>query len=273
MGSWKLDEEFSFAQGKVRYGITGSGEDIVLVHGTPWSSFTWHRLIPFLSKHYRVHYYDFIGYGQSEKSPSQNVSLEIQGRLLAELLAHWQLKLPHVVAHDFGGAASLRAHLLHGCDFSSLQLIDVVALAPWGSPFFAHIQKNEEAFAGVPDYIHSAIVRAYIKGAIHATMDEEQLSQLINPWLTDKGKSAFYRQIAQADQKYTDEIEPMYGKIRCPVSILWGEKDEWIPLETGKRLHSAIPNSTFAVVPNAGHLAQLENPDFVHKKIEAFLSL
>ncbi|MFT6303800.1 MAG: pimeloyl-ACP methyl ester carboxylesterase [Granulosicoccus sp.] len=273
MNGWKLDEQFSFDEGMVRYGITGAGEDVVLVHGTPWSSFTWHLLIPVLSTCYRVHYYDFVGYGQSDKSPSQNVSLDVQGKLLTELLAHWNLKTPKVIAHDYGGAVSLRAHLLHGCNFSSLQLIDVVALAPWGSPFFAHIQKHEEAFAGVPDYIHQAIVRAYIDGAIHGTLDDKQLSQLINPWLTESGKSAFYRQIAQADQKYTDEIEPLYTQIRCPVSILWGEKDEWIPLETGKRLHVAIPNSTFELIPNAGHLAQLENPQFVHEKVKIFLSL
>ncbi|MGD1853364.1 MAG: alpha/beta fold hydrolase [Leptolyngbyaceae cyanobacterium] len=199
MEGWKLDQNFSSAEGAVRFGISGTGADVVLVHGTPWSSYTWHRLIPFLSEQYRVHFYDFIGYGQSEKRPSQNVSLDVQGRLLADLLTHWGLKKPKIIAHDFGGAASLRAHLLHGCDFGSLQLIDVVALAPWGSPFFAHVQQHEEAFSGVPDYIHLAIVQAYIRGAMHKLLDETQFDKLVEPWVTENGKAAFYRQIAQAD--------------------------------------------------------------------------
>jgi pimeloyl-ACP methyl ester carboxylesterase len=107
---------------------------------------------------------------------------------------------------------------------------------------------------------------------MHETIDEDQTNHLIHPWLTADGKSAFYRQIAQVNQKYTNRIEPLYSQIWCPVSILWGEKDDWIPLETGQRLHEAIPNSIFQIVPNAGHLAQLENPKFVHEKIEAFLS-
>jgi pimeloyl-ACP methyl ester carboxylesterase len=178
---------------------------------------------------------------------------------------------PSVIAHDFGGAATLRAHLLHGSEFKRLLLMDVVALAPWGSPFFAHVQKHEAAFAGVPDYIHDAIVRTYIKGATHQAPNTDQLDELVKPWSTEEGKSAFYRQIAQADQKYTDEIEPLFSQIRCPVSILWGEKDEWIPAETGMRLHAAIPQSTFELVPKAGHLVQFDNPHFVQERVEEFL--
>jgi pimeloyl-ACP methyl ester carboxylesterase len=46
-------------------------------------------------------------------------------------LRHWRLSKPDVVAHDFGGCTALRAHLLHGCEYGSLTLIDPVALAPW----------------------------------------------------------------------------------------------------------------------------------------------
>ena len=68
------------------------------------------------------------------------------GHVFADLLAHWGLERPHVVAHDFGGAVSLRAHLLHGATFASLALIDVVALRPWGSPFFSLVNNHAEVF-------------------------------------------------------------------------------------------------------------------------------
>ncbi len=272
MDHWNISEEYCSAAGMVKYGITGVGDDVVLVHGTPWSSFTWHKLIPVLSQHYRVHYYDFIGYGESAKSPSQPVSLDVQGKLLGELMDFWRLDSPLVLAHDYGGATALRAHLLHGFDFKCLALLDVVALSPWGSAFFSHVKRYEEAFAGVPDYIHQAIVRAYISGAMHKEISTGEIAQLLKPWLTEAGKPAFYRQMAQADQKYTDEVEPLYAQIRCAVSILWGEYDEWIPLETGERLKRAIPHASFDMVPMAGHLAQLENPDFVNSKIKAFFA-
>ena len=269
---WKLSRQYLSPEGIVRYEVAGDGESVVLVHGTPWSSFAWHRLIPTLSKRYRVYYYDLIGYGQSEKSTSQNVSLDVQGKLLVELLRHWDIETPRVIAHDYGGAISLRAHLLHGCDFKSLQLIDVVALSPWGSPFFTHIKKFEKAFSGVPDFIHSAIVKAYVAQATHGKSDDYQFDSLVQPWLSVSGKAAFYRQIAQADERYTDEIQPLYSQVTCPVSILWGENDAWIPIEAGRRLHELMPGSVFEAVPGAGHLAQLENPGFVCEKAEQFLS-
>lgn len=269
---WTLKRDFRFSEGLVRYDIVGDGPPIVLVHGTPWSSFTWHKLAPVLAQQYRVHYYDFIGYGQSEKRDGQDVSLGIQNQLLAELLDHWKLETPRIIGHDFGGATVLRTHLLGQRDFEKIVLINVVALAPWGSPFFAHIRQHEAAFSGVPAYIHRAIVETYIQGALYNQLEPGEMEALVEPWLGDVGQPAFYRQIAQASQKYTDEVESKYTEIRCPVSILWGDKDEWIPISTGKRLYEAIPQSKFHRVPNAGHLSQLEAPDTIESHVLEFLS-
>ncbi len=265
-----LEHVFETGQGAVRYGIKGHGPDLVLVHGTPWSSFSFSKILPALEKRFRVHYYDLIGYGRSEMRDRQKVSLDIQGQIFSELLEHWELADPFVAAHDFGGAISLRAHLLHGRNYRKLLLMNVVALAPWGSPFFAHVREHETAFSGTPPYIHKAILEAYIKGALHKEPKIDDLSGLMTPWETSSGQAAFYRQIAQADQKYTDEVEVQYSDIRCPVRILWGEADEWIPIATGRRLHAAIPNSEFFPISEAGHLVQMEAPEQVHAQILDF---
>ncbi len=267
-----LDHSYSFNQGEVRYGVIGDGPPLVLIHGTPWSSFTWHHLAPELAKTHRVYYYDLIGYGQSEKRDGQQVSLDVQSRLLTELLAHWRIDNPVIIAHDFGGAISLRSHLLDQQNYSKLVLMNVVAMAPWGSPFFAHVQKYEAAFAGVPAYIHKAVVEAYIRGAMFGELNKENFATLVKPWISGTGQCAFYRQIAQADQKYTDEVEPLYGDIRCPVQILWGENDDWIPIETGRRLQAAIPHSEFYPISKAGHLTQSDNPKAIAEHIKRFLS-
>ena len=183
MNKLNLRRQYRFSEGLVRYDIIGDGAPVVLVHGTPWSSFTWYKLAPVLSQRYRVHYYDLIGYGQSEKSDGQNVSLGVQNRLLSELLDHWNLDKPRVVAHDFGGATTLRTHLLDNRDFEKMVLINVVAIAPWGSPFFAHVQQHESAFSGVPAYIHKAIVEAYIQGALCNELEPEEFESLVQPWL------------------------------------------------------------------------------------------
>jgi len=262
---------FDFAGQSVHVAVAGEGPPIVLVHGTPFSSHVWHRIAPLLARQFRVHCYDLVGYGKSEKRDGQDVSLGVQNRLLGALLDHWRLDRPHVVGHDFGGATVLRTHLLDRRDYRSLTLIDPVALAPWGSPFVQHVRQHEAAFRGLPDYIHRAILPAYLRGAIHRELSEPELRPYLEPWLGPVGQAAFYRQIAQMEQRYTDEIEPRLGEVRAATQILWGEEDRWIPIERGERLHRSIPGSRLVRVPRAGHLLQEDAPEAVVTALLEFL--
>jgi pimeloyl-ACP methyl ester carboxylesterase len=272
--SWSLPETFTFRGQAVRYGTLGSASKlpVVLLHGTPFSSVVWRRIAPHLTVHRQVFYFDLLGYGRSEMRPGQDVSLAVQGRLFAALLEHWGLARPDVVAHDFGGCSALRAHLLHACEYRSLTLVDPVAIAPWGSPFLHHVREHEAAFAGLPPYIHAAILPAYIAGAAHRPVVADDLKLYIEPWLGASGQAAFYRQIAQMDQRYTDEIEPRLGEIRCPVQILWGEVDRWIPVERGHELASRIPKARLRLVPGAGHLVQEDAPEAIVAALLGFLA-
>jgi pimeloyl-ACP methyl ester carboxylesterase len=270
MNKWKMPESYVFDGRTVRYGVIGHGPPVILVHGTPWSSFNLRHLTESLSKDFTVYYYDLVGYGQSDKSPG-DVSLGIQNQVLDRLLDHWGLEKPAIVGHDFGGTTALRTHLLSRRDFGKIVLIDPVAISPWGSPFFQHVKAHEAAFAGVPDYIHEAIVRAYMKTAAFKPIDGTTLDMTVLPWTQPGGKAAFYRQIAQADSGYTDEMQPLYGNICRPVLILWGSEDSWIPLERGKLLHDIIPGSFLHVVPDAGHLVIEEQPVRLVEKIVPFL--
>jgi pimeloyl-ACP methyl ester carboxylesterase len=260
---WVLRKEFFYSTGKIRYDVVGDGPPLVLVHGTPWSSFNWRHLIPALAQWWTVYYYDLLGYGQSEKAPDQDVSLKTQNKVLAALLDHWALESPYIVGHDFGGTTILRTHLLESRSFRKIALIDPVALSPWGSSFFQHVKEHQQAFDDLPHYIHEAMVLAYVRGASYQRMSNEILAEIIKPWLGDNGQRAFYRQIVQADQRFTDEIEPLYGSITHPVLILWGEQDKWIPPAKGRELHQAIPGSEFVPIPNAGHLVQEDAPALV----------
>jgi len=204
--SWTLDRTSQFQNQTIRFGIKGTGPSVVLVHGTPWSSYNLRHLIESLSSDFTVYFYDLLGYGQSAM-PSSDVSLGVQNHVLAHLLDEWQLSEPAIIGHDFGGATVLRTHLLNHRQFSKIILIDPVAVSPWGSPFFKHVSAHEDAFSGVPDYIHEAIVRAYIQTAAHTPLENAIADQTVLPWISEGGKAAFYRQIAQASSTYTDEVQ------------------------------------------------------------------
>lgn len=258
-----LPHTFDFEGQSVRYGVMGSGDPLVLVHGTPFSSQVWRRIAPIAARFRQVFFFDLLGYGLSEQKDGQDVSVGIQNRVMAALLDHWKLRKPDVIAHDFGGATALRAALLNQCEYRTLLLIDPVAVSPWGSPFVRHVKAHEAAFATVPAYIHQAMLHAYLQGAAHRALSPEALHLYSAPWIGEVGQAAFYRQIAQMDQRYTDEVERDYGKLRCPVSILWGREDQWIPIEQGERLSTLIPGARFTPVPGCGHLMQEDAPEAI----------
>ncbi|UJP10497.1 alpha/beta hydrolase [Microbacterium sp. KUDC0406] len=238
----------------------GEGPPLVLLHGTPWSSALWRPYAAALASHFTVYLWDMPGYGRSSKAAEHHVDLGVQADVFAHLLRCWGLERPHVIAHDFGGAVALRARLLHGAQFRSLCLVDVVALSPWGSPFFALVKKNAEVFVQLPPNIHRAAVEEYVRGASHRGLRDDDLDMLVSPWLDSAGQAAFYRQIAQADERFTDEIEPRYSEITEPVHIVWGTDDTWIPVDRAHRLRSAIPHASLALIEGAGHLILLDQP-------------
>jgi pimeloyl-ACP methyl ester carboxylesterase len=269
---WRLPKSFDFQGQQIRYGTLGEGPPLVLLHGTPFSSVVWRRIARWFCQHRQVFYFDLLGYGQSQKRAAQDVSLGIQNQVFAALLDHWQLQRPDVVAHDFGGTTALRAHLLNGCDYRSLVLIDPVAIGPSGSPLVQAAKDHEQVFAGLPAYIHEAILRAYINGAVSHALREDEMRLYLEPWLGEEGQAAFYRQIAQMSDRYTDEIEQRYGEIRCPVTILWGKEDAWIPPARGEELARRIPGAALRVVQQAKHLVQEDAPEAIVATVLDFLA-
>jgi pimeloyl-ACP methyl ester carboxylesterase len=245
---------------------------VVFCHGTPWSAALWQPISEAMSGDFTVYLWDMPGYGTSTMAEGQDVSLVVQAELLAALLDHWDLAdPPQLVAHDYGGAVALRAHLLHGAAYRSLALVDVVALAPWGSDFFRLVAENAPVFASLPPPLHEALVRAYIAGAAHHPLTAAAHDMLAGPWLGATGQAAFYRQIAQADQRYTDEVEPRYPDITVPTLIVWGTEDTWIPVDRAHRLAEMIPDAELALVTDAGHLIQLDEPAALTATLQRWL--
>ena len=258
-----LTHTYDFRGQSVRYGVTGAGPPIVLVHGTPFSSHVWHRVVPYLAAHRQVFLYDLPGYGRSEQRDGQDVSLGVQNEVLAELLDHWRLDRPEIVGHDFGGTTVLRAHLLNGREFRRVTLIDPVVFAPWGTRIGRAVKGHESGFAALPPELHRALVTAYVHGAVRREMSEAELRPYLRPWLGRRGQAAFYRQIAQFDQGFTDEVESRYDEVRAPTLILWGEEDRWLPIAHGRRLARIIPGARFQAVPGSGHLVHEDAPEAI----------
>ena len=107
------------------------------------------------------------------------------------------------------------------------------------------------------------LLRAYLQGAAHAPLPEEAFDAYMTPWRGSVGQAAFYRQIAQMDLRYTQAIEDRLGPMDCPVRLLWGAEDAWLPLEQGRQLADRLTAGRLTVVPRAGHLVQDDAPEAI----------
>jgi pimeloyl-ACP methyl ester carboxylesterase len=72
--SWTLGEEFHTPGGAVRWTVLGRGDPIVLVHGTPYSSYLWRDIAPALALTRKVYVFDHLGFGSSQQRDGQDLS-------------------------------------------------------------------------------------------------------------------------------------------------------------------------------------------------------
>lgn len=272
MSYWRLRKRQQTENGAVAWDRLGDGPALVLVHGTPWSSFVWRQIAVALSASWSVYVFDLPGFGASDKRAGQDVSLAAQSVTFCELLDAWGVAGPAVIAHDIGGAIALRAALLHGRRFAALALLDPVALSPWGSPFYQLVRDHLSVFEALPLDIHAAVAEAYIRSALPMPVGSHVIDSLVDPWRGPAGQAALYRQIAQGNERHTDEFRARLGELECPTLILWGEEDPWIPVQRGQELAQLIPNARLRTIPGAGHLLQEDAPGPMLRYLLPFLA-
>ena len=258
---WTLRHSTELADGTVRWDSFGDGPPVVLVHGTPYSSFLWHDIAPALARRgRRVYVFDHLGYGQSDKHEGQDLTLAAQGRNLAELLAEWKLDRPSVVACDIGGAIALRALLLESAEYSDLFLFDAVTGGTWEHGLFGLIRQHHEVFEQLPAYAHEALVTAHLRKGTHAGYRDGVLDTYLAPWLGTDGQAAFYRQYRQLSQSDTAEYEPLLGTVDIPVTLAWGVEDRILPAPHGDWIAQHLPHRGLTWIDDAGHLLPEDQP-------------
>ncbi|WP_405457561.1 alpha/beta hydrolase [Streptomyces sp. NBC_00101] len=254
---WELGEEFETPGGTMRWRRFGDGDDpVVLVHGTPYSSFLWRDIAPALARTRTVFVFDHLGFGRSEQREGQDLGLAAHARNFAALLDHWGLSSPSVVAHDIGGAVALRTLLLERREYRDLTLFDAVSGGDWERGLFRLILEHAEVFGELPEYAHEALVAAHLRHATHAGFRPGVLDAYLAPWRGAAGQAAFYRQYSQIRQADTAPYEDLLGGISCPVRLIWGREDRILPPEYAHWLHQRVPHAELHWIEGAGHLLQ-----------------
>jgi pimeloyl-ACP methyl ester carboxylesterase len=59
--------------------------------------------------------------------------------------------------------------------------------------------------------------------------------------------------------------------VRVPTLLIWGDSDKRSPLTAGEAMRDAIPGSRLVVIPSAGHVSNVEQPDLFNAAVRDFL--
>jgi len=79
-------------------------------------------------------------------------------------------------------------------------------------------------------------------------------------------RSAIHRMMHRPDST------PLLAQVSVPSLVITGEEDEMIPVDESRRMASAIPGAKLVIIPGAGHLANMEQPDAFNTALNTFLT-
>ncbi|MDI9257882.1 alpha/beta fold hydrolase [Flavobacterium sedimenticola] len=89
-------------ENKIFFHQDGEGDDVLIIHGYPFSSYQWKDFIDELSKYYKVTILDLPGFGFSDKPKKFDYCIEEFSLIINSVLAELNIKKTHLLCHDFG---------------------------------------------------------------------------------------------------------------------------------------------------------------------------
>jgi pimeloyl-ACP methyl ester carboxylesterase len=252
---------------------------IVLLHDILGGAFAWENVLPQLAGLKRAVYaFDMLGYGASDHPWPADTSIWGQGDVLAYLLKHLGLTNIVLVGHGFGGGvAQVLATRLYRHEVAAIVLIDSTSYlhafaANWPLPDMAKRQDvDAPKETKIEDILHD--LRETLPGGVQNTKGfADVIEQYIKPWDSEVGKEVLYQHIRQMIPSYSNSVSTDLTLVEKPLLIIWGERDEQMPLKQAERLHRDVHGSQLVVVPGAGHLILFDAPGAVGRAIVDFLS-
>ncbi len=256
----------------------GTDGAIVLLHDMMGGAFTWRDVLPGLASLKRAVYaVDMLGYGESDHPWQSDTSIWGQADCLNFLFEHLNLTNVVLIGHGMGGGvAQVLATRLCRERIAALVLIDTFAynyaFAPdWPLPDMTEQQKPDQPMQTKLEDMIRELQETLPKATQNPDRFKQSMNDWIEPWNSDLGKELLFQQIRLLLPNYSNSVASDLKRMGKPTLIIWGERDEQIPLKIAQRLHRELPESRLVIVPGAGHLILFDAPGDVARAIEDFV--
>lgn len=248
----------------VAFRSAGQGPPLVLLHGFLSDSRCWRPQLAGLSADFSVVAWDAPGAGASSDPPDTCTTADY-ARCLAGLLDALDIERFHLVGLSWGGILAQEVYRLYPGRLRGLVLADTYA--GWKGSLPEAVWKERLATClgdadAPPDTVVGRLLPGMFSESAPAELWDEQaaiMSQFHPPGFRVMTQSS-------ADMDTRD----LLPAIDVPTLLLWGEDDQRSPLHIAEQFRAAIPGAELAVIPGAGHVSNMEQPDAFNDHVRRF---
>lgn len=238
----------------ISYERTGNGPALVLLHGFTQDSRVWRPQLESLSEKFTVIAWDAPGAGHSP-DPPDTFEIDDWADCLASFLDAIGVQRAHILGLSWGGFLAQEFYRRYSERVLSLVLTDTYA--GWTGSLPKPVPEERLAAclrdASLPP---NEFVPKYLPGMFSDSPTQECRDELagIMSEFHPMGFRMMAKALAQGD---TRDLLP---NIRVPTLLVWGNADKRSPMSVAYQLRDAIPGARLAVIPEAGHVSNLEKP-------------
>lgn len=250
--------------------------NVLLIHGFAGSTFSWRYAIPFLfNQGFAVLAIDLPAFGYSDRKNGLEISLADRAEIIWKLIdtvekhrnisGEWLL-----VGHSMGGLYIETLFRQRPKKVSALLFVDAANLDMREQS----VGKTEGWWAlyslmplASPLLTSYPAMRSFLSSAYGQKARIEDVEGYQLP-LQKSGTGRAILRLTLGSQKIPSTTLPHYP----PVLIVWGEKDSWIPPESGQKLHKQFPGSLFYIIEKAAHCPMETHPDEFNSILSSFIS-
>ena len=238
---------------------------LVLSHSLACSVRMWDPQIAALKDQYRILAYDTRGHGASE-APAGAYTLEMLAVDLHDLLKNLNISTPHFCGLSMGGMIGQTFALKYPGAFRTLTLADTTSRYPAeAAPVWAERVRTAEA-KGMEPLAQGTLERWFtepFRKNNPAAVDAIRKLIVATP-------VAGYAGCCHALPKIN--VSARLKEIKCPILVIVGADDPGTPVTMAKEIHDNAPGSKLVVLPQAAHLANLEQPAGFTRALRDFLA-
>jgi 3-oxoadipate enol-lactonase len=255
---------------RLHYLDEGGGEPVLLlVHGFPLSARMWEPQIVAFSDRYRIVAPDLSGFGDSEVPPERSAySIDAYADQVAGLAGGLGLDRVVLIGLSMGGYIALAVARRHPQILAGLVLADTRAEAD--SPEVKTRRSDQQVFLGA-----RKDVAPLVDGLLDTLLSQrpaagQEVAERAGALMHAADANGWIGALEAMKQR-PDATSGLAG-IAVPTLVVVGEDDSITPPAAAEALAEGIPGARLILVPAAGHLANLENPEAFNQALGDFLA-